>query len=397
MKNYLKHHILLGLLWAGTLLFMQCLPKTSTNQEKPKEENHSLMSATIKKSDFGIIDDSIKVEKFTLKNINGIEIDIITYGGIITSWKVPDQNGRYENIVLGYDKLSQYVESNPYFGAIIGRYGNRIAKGQFTLEGETYQLETNNAPNHLHGGIKGFDKVVWSAKGKEEANAASLKLSYLSKDMEAGYPGKLNCSVIYTLTADNTLTVNYEATTDKTTIINLTQHSYFNLSGDFSTQILDHELTIAAENFLPVDEALIPTGEIIPVEGTPFDFRTAKLVGRDINSEHQQLARGNGYDHCWVLDKPGSMRKVASAYHAKSGRLLEVFSDEPGIQFYSGNFLDGSFPIPGGGYYSYRAGFCLETQHFPDSPNQEEFPSVILKAGETYKSQTAFKFTTKSQ
>ena len=337
------------------------------------------------------------IEKYTLKNANGIELDVISYGGRITSLKVPDRKGNFENIVLGHDQLEDYIrEDNPFFGAIIGRYGNRIANGKFTLEGKEHTLVTNNGTNHLHGGIKGFDKVLWNIEPLNNDNTSSLKLTYLSKDGEEGYPGNLNVSVIYTLTNDNALRVSYQATTDRVTIVNLTQHAYFNLSGDFSKPILDHEVVINADSFLPVDTTLIPTGEIRPVEYSPFDFTTPKVIGKDIDVENEQLKLGKGYDHCWVLNgEQGTMRFVASAYDKASGRFMEVFSEEPGVQFYTGNFLDGTLPIPNGRNYEQRTGFCLETQHYPNSPNQSKFPSVVLKPGEEYSSKTTFKFSIK--
>jgi len=339
--------------------------------------------------------DGRDIDQYSMKNANGMVLDVITYGGIITSWKAPDRAGKYENIALGYDSLNQYLAANPYFGALIGRYGNRIAGGKFSIDAQEYQLETNDNTNHLHGGVKGFDKVVWSVVETSEGDEGILKLRYVSEDMDQGYPGTLTADVTYKLTADNTLEVLYEATTDKKTIVNLTQHTYFNLSANFENNILDHELMINANNYLPVDETLIPTGEIASVEGTPFDFRNAKTIGQDINADHIQLERGKGYDHCWVLNEQGSMRKVASAYHPESGRLLEIHTDEPGIQFYSGNFLDGTLPMPGGGTYGHRTGFCLETQHYPDSPNQEQFPAAVLRPREKYQSKTIFKFSTK--
>ena len=337
------------------------------------------------------------IEKYTLKNANGMELDVISYGGRITSLKVPDRKGNFENIVLGHDQLEDYIrEDNPFFGAIIGRYGNRIANGKFTLEGKEHTLVTNNGTNHLHGGIKGFDKVLWNIEPLNNDNTSSLKLTYLSKDGEEGYPGNLIVSVIYTLTNDNALRVSYQATTDRVTIVNLTQHAYFNLSGDFSKPILDHEVVINADSFLPVDTTLIPTGEIRPVEYSPFDFTTPKVIGKDIDVENEQLKLGKGYDHCWVLNgEQGTMRFVASAYDKASGRFMEVFSEEPGVQFYTGNFLDGTLPIPNGRNYEQRTGFCLETQHYPNSPNQSKFPSVVLKPGEEYSSKTTFKFSIK--
>ena len=362
--------------------------KEASNETETEMKN----PVTISKQVYGVTADSINVESYTLKNENGMELTVITYGGIITSIKAPDKDNVYEDIVLGYNSLAEYTTSSPYFGALIGRYGNRIAKGKFSLDGTAYTLATNNDPNHLHGGLKGFDKVVWTAEVLEDKGA--LKLSYLSKDMEEGYPGDLETIVTYTLTEDNSLEVVYEATTDKKTIVNLTQHSYFNLSGDLSKTILDHEITINADKFIPVDATLIPTGDLKDVLDTPFDFRVAKTIGKDIEVKNEQLKRGLGYDHCWVLNnQKEGMRLTSTAYHKESGRLLEIFSDEPGIQFYSGNFLDGTLPSKQGGNYAFRSGFCLETQHYPDSPNQKNFPSVVLNPDEKYKSKTTFKFS----
>jgi len=357
--------------------------------QKPEKQN------AIVKSNFGNMPDGQLVELYKLKNANGMEVEVMTYGGIITSLKVPDKTGKLEDIVLGYDTLQQYVESNPFFGALIGRYGNRIAKGKFSLNGTEYTLATNNGENHLHGGNKGFDKVVWSAQPLETDN--TLKLTYISQDMEEGYPGTLTTTVTYTLTDNNELKINYKATTNKPTIVNLTQHSYFNLSGDASKLISDHELLIDADTFLPVDEGLIPTGEFRNVENTPFDFRTAKFIGQDISADNLQLQLGQGYDHNWVLNhhEDKGIRFAASAYHPESGRVLEIFTDEPGIQFYSGNVLDGEYHGKNGITYIDRTGFCLETQHYPDSPNQKTFPSVVLNPGEQYSSNTVFKFSIK--
>ena len=350
----------------------------------------------IDKIQFGETMDGTGVDQFILSNNNGMEIRIITYGGIITSWTAPDKNGNYKDIVLGYNTLAEYEAETPYFGALIGRYGNRIAKGKFSLDNQEYTLAVNNGVNHLHGGLKGFDKVVWDAKTIVSDSTVSLELSYLSKDMEEGYPGNLETKVTYTLNNKDELSVNYEATTDKPTIVNLTQHSYFNLTADFNKDILGHELVINADSFLPVDKTLIPTGEFRDVTGTPFDFKTSKAIGTHIDNENIQLKNGLGYDHCWVLnDQDNGVRFVASAYEPVSGRLLEVFSDEPGIQFYSGNFLDGTLPSKNKGMYQHRTGFCLETQHYPDSPNQKNFPSVILKPGEKYKSKTVFRLAIK--
>ena len=394
MKPFTKICYLFLLL--GTLLLnVNCKEKTMKegNEEMSKGETKTIK---VEKSDYGVAERGEKVELFSLKNINGFEVDIITYGGRITSLKTVDNKGKLENVVLGFENLEQYEKDNPFFGALVGRYGNRIAKGKFSLNNTDYTLAKNNGENSLHGGLKGFDKVVWKVVDIQEGDKGVLKLSYLSKDMEEGFPGNLTTMVTYTLNSDNSLDVLYEATTDKTTVVNLTQHSYFNLSGDFSQTILDHEVEIDADTYIPVDGGLIPTGELAMVEGTPFDFREAKLVGKDINAENEQIKLGGGFDHCWVLnDYESGYRSVAKAYHPESGRTLEVLTDEPGIQFYTGNFLDGTLPSPKRGTYAKRSGFCLETQHYPDSPNQPKFPSVTLEPGDKYSTKTTFKFSTK--
>jgi len=360
------------------------------------KKNKIMQLVTIEKKAFGKTKDGINIDQFLLKNQNGMEINAINYGGIITSWKAKDRNGNYKDIVPGFNNLYEYEANSPYFGAIIGRYGNRIAKGKFTLNEENYTLALNNDENHLHGGLKGFDKVVWDAKEVVNDSSASLVLSYVSKDMEEGYPGNLRIQVIYTLDNNDELSVKYQAVSDKTTIINLTQHSYFNLSADFNKNILDHEIVINADSFLPIDSTLIPTGEIRNVSGTSFDFRKPKKVGEEINTLNKQLMFGNGYDHCWVLNNQDQgLRFVASAYDSETGRLLEIFSDQPGIQFYSGNFLDGTLKSKIGGTYDFRSGFCLETQHYPNSPNENNFPSVILRPEEKYVTETIFKFSSK--
>lgn len=394
MKKIKLYFFVLLLIVMGSLV-TQC---KNDKKEQPAETETSVKEPLpITKSDFGMMPDSTIIEKYTLKNANGVEMDVITYGGRIISLKVPDKNGKIENVVLGYNSLEDYLnDSDPFFGALIGRYGNRIAKGKFTLNGTEYTLATNNGENHLHGGVLGFDRVVWNVEPLESEKGPSLKLSYLSKDGEEGYPGNLNVTVVYALTNDNVFEVYYEATTDKATVVNLTQHAYFNLSGDFTKPILDHELTINADKYLPVDATLIPTGELADVTNTPFNFRTAKRVGKQIEADNDQLKKGLGYDHCWILNNQNNgMRFAASAYQPESGILLEIYTDEPGIQFYSGNFLDGTLPMPNGGTYAHRTGFCLETQHYPDSPNQRNFPSTVLNPGETYKTTTSFKFSTK--
>ena len=348
----------------------------------------------IKTEDF----DSIQL--YTLTNASGMTIKVTNYGAIITSIIVPDRTGKMADVALGYDKVEAYMNAvdRPYFGAIVGRYGNRIAKGAFTINGEKYSLALNNAPNHLHGGIIGFDKVVWDAKPAQIEGGNALELSYLAKDKEEGYPGNLQIKITYTLTNDNILKVDYLATTDKATPVNLTQHSYFNLKGEGEGTILDHELMINAKSYTPIDAGSIPTGEIAAVAGTPFDFTTPKKIGRDIGQQNEQLQFGIGYDHNFVLDKAGNdgaMTFAARVYEPSSGRMLEVATTEPGIQFYCGNFLDGRLKGKAGKAYVHRGGLCLETQHYPDSPNQPNFPSTILKPSETYKTSTTFKFSTK--
>lgn len=332
---------------------------------------------------------------FTLKNENGMEIAITNYGGIVVSVMAPDRNGEFADVVLGFDSLSGYLGEHPYFGAIIGRHGNRIAEGRFTLEGETYQLVTNNGPNHLHGGTYGFDKVLWQGSEMSTDSTVGVLLEYQSADMEEGYPGNLDVRVTYTLNNKNELRIQYEATTDAPTICNLTNHSYFNLAGAGNGTILDHLLMINADRYTPVDSTLIPTGELAPVEGTPFDFREPTPIGARINADHPQIENGGGYDHNFVLNRSGEgLQLAARATEPNSGRVLEVFTTEPGLQFYSGNFLDGSVIGKGGTPYEYRYGFCLETQHYPDAPNQPGFPSTVLRPGEQYDTETIYRFTT---
>ena len=376
------------------LFLVQCKNENKEPEVLEESDNAVNPENVVMKEDYGIMPNGVKVEQFTLENEEGMEVKIITYGGRITSLKVPDKDGTFEDVVLGFDSLEQYLEENPFFGALIGRYGNRIDQGKFLLNGEEFTLTQNDGENHLHGGAKGFDKVVWEVL---EADSKFLRLKYVSQDMEEGYPGELETIVTYMLNEDNSLDVEYEATTDETTIVNLTQHSYFNLSGDFSEKILDHIVEINADKFVPVTENLIPIGDIDPVAGTPFDFTKPTRIGERIEDEHEQLLRGLGYDHCWVLNnQDNGMHFAASAYHPESGRVLEVFTNEPGIQFYTGNFLDGTLPLQDDeGFYEKRTGFCLETQHYPDSPNQEGFPSVVLKPGEKYTSKTSFQFSVK--
>jgi aldose 1-epimerase len=327
-----------------------------------------------------------------------MQVKVTNYGAIVTAILVPDRNGKLGDITLGYDRVEDYINAvdKPYFGAIVGRYGNRIANGEFTIDGETYSLATNNGPNHLHGGVIGFDKVVWDAELVGGKGWSGLELSYLAKDKEEGYPGNLSIKVTYKLTDANELIVDYLATTDKATPVNLTQHSYFNLKGEGEGNILDHELMINASKYTPVDSTSIPTGEMTSVTGTPFDFTAAKSIGRDIGKKDEQLEFGLGFDHNFVLNREGDgLSMAASVHEPTTGRVMEIMTTEPGIQFYCGNFLDGRLKGKSGKPYVHRGGFCLETQHYPDSPNQENFPSTILKPGEEYRTTTVFKFSAK--
>src|SRR5256885_6984859 len=354
--------------------------------------------AKVTKESFGKTSDGQGVDIYTLTNRHGVEAKITNYGGIVTSLKVPDRNGKLDDVVLGFDNLDAYVKRNPYFGAIIGRYGNRIAKGHFTLNGVEYKLAVNNGENHLHGGIKGFDKIVWNARVLKVPNAAVLELTYLSKDGEEGYPGNLSVKVIYTLTNANELKIEYLGTTDKDTVVNLTSHSYFNLAGQGNGDILNHQLLINARRFTPTDAGSIPTGELKRIKGTPFDFTSAFRIGDRINDDDQQLKFGKGYDHNFVLNgRMGTLRQAAVVYEPTSGRSMEIWTTEPGIQFYTGNFLDGTLTGKDGKVYQQRYGFCLETQHFPDSPNHRSFPTTVLRRGQRYHTITIHKFKTSSR
>ena len=354
--------------------------------------------ATVKKESFGKTADGQNVDLYKLTNAKGMEVKITTYGGIITSLKVPDRKGKLDDVVLGFDNLDPYLKGGPYFGALIGRYGNRIAKGRFTLDGVEYKLAVNNGENHLHGGIKGFDKVVWSAKSARTRNGAAVVLTYLSKDGEEGYPGNLSVKVVYSLTNANELRIDYSATTDKDTVINLTSHSYFNLAGQGNGDILKHRLSINANRFTPTDAGSIPTGELKSVRGTPFDFSKATVVGARISQDDEQIKFGNGYDHNFVLNgKMGTLRRAASVSESSSGRHMEVWTTEPGIQFYTGNFLDGTLIGKDGKVYKQRYGFCLETQHYPDSPNKPKFPSTVLKKGGHYRTTTIYRFSVQTK
>lgn len=350
-------------------------------------------SPAVTRSPFGTLPDGTAVELFTFSNANGIEVRAITYGGIIVSLRTPDRAGTLDDIVLGFDSLDRYVADSPYFGALIGRYGNRIARGQFALDGKTYTLARNNGPNALHGGPKGFHAVVWSGEPFTDARGTGVVFSYTSRDGEEGYPGTLHVKVTYLLDDRNRLSFIYEATTDAPTPVNLTQHSYFNLAGHDAGDILGHELQLNASRYTPVDATLIPTGALAPVEGTPLDFRTPTAIGARIASTDEQIVRGKGYDHNFVIDAgQGELPVAARLYEPRTGRTLEVSTSEPGIQFYSGNFLDGTLRGKGGVVYAQRTGLCLETQHFPDSPNQPSFPGTILRPGTTLRSTTVLTF-----
>ncbi len=339
--------------------------------------------------------DGRPVTLYTLTNANGVEVDTLNYGGIILSIRVPDRKGQFADIVLGHEKLEGYIPNPPYIGAVVGRYANRIANGTFQLDGKTYTLPKNDGPNTLHGGTdKTFNKVVWD--GEALKGKTGVAYTYLSKDGDDGFPGNLKVRVTYTLTNSNELVIDYEATTDKTTVLNLSQHSYFNLAGEGTGDILNHEVMLNADRFTPVDKNLIPTGELRPVKGTPMDFTTPTKVGARIDDNYEQLVLGHGYDHNWVINRKGDgLTLAARVYEPTSGRVLEVSTTQPGVQFYSGNFLDGTVVGKQGHVYKRRYGLCLETQHFPDSPNHPDFPSTVLKPGETFKSKTVFKFSTK--
>ena len=331
------------------------------------------------------------MKKYKISNDKGVSAEIISYGAIVVSLTTPNRNGQLEDIILGFDDLASYEKDNTFQGAIVGRYGNRIAGGKFSLDGKVYQLNLNDGPNHLHGGPKGFFKVIWDI---EQLDSQSVRLTYVSPDGEKGYPGEVKISVVYTITDDDALRIDYYGTTDRPTILNPTSHCYFNLSGSPKNTILDHELMLNADFFTPIDEFSIPTGEIRPVAGTPLDFREPKPIGRDIDAEDEQIKFGKGYDHNWVINgKPGQVRLAATVYESKSGRLMECLTDQAGLQFYSGNFLDGSLIGKGGIRYNYRCALCLEAQAFPDSPNKPHFPSVVLRPGEEYRQTTIYRFS----
>jgi aldose 1-epimerase len=347
--------------------------------------------AHVNRSAFGKLPDDGGVDLFTLTNVHGIEVRAMTYGATIVSVRTPDRRGRIGDITLGFDSVEGYLTRSRFFGAVVGRYGNRIARGQFSIDGRMFQLAANNGPNHLHGGVKGFDKVLWSGEPFERDGDVGVVLRYTSRDGEEGYPGTLPTTVTYTLTPRDELIVDYRATSDKATHVNLTQHTYFNLAGEGSGDVLRHQIAIDADRFTPVDEQMIPTGELASVEGTPFDFRRATSIGARIDADHPQLRRAGGYDHNFVLNGRTELHLAARVVELSTGRTLEVDTTQPGVQFYTGNRLDGP-EGKGGHVYGPRSGFCLETQHFPDSPNHPDFPSTLLRPGATYVSRTVFRF-----
>ncbi|MCB0685640.1 MAG: galactose mutarotase [Saprospiraceae bacterium] len=379
-------------------LIISCQSKTSVSNETAQESNmQDKETLTLTKKPFGETPEG-PADLYTFKNKNGMTVEITNYGGIITSIVVPDRDGKMEDVVLGFDNLQQYLDENPFFGALVGRYGNRIGKAQFTIDGQQYKLLANNGVNHLHGGKQGFDKHLWEARIIDQDGAPALELHLLSPDMDEGYPGNLNVKVVYSLNDDNKLTIDYTATTDKATVVNLTNHSYFNLAGHDHGTILDHEIMINADHYTPVDDGLIPTGVIAPVDGTPFDLRKPTKIGAGIDSDNPQIQIGKGYDHNLVLNHEpggGKVQLAAVVFEPTSGRVMETLTSEPGVQFYSGNFMSGEMVGKGGKVYPHRGAFCLETQHFPDSPNKPEFPSVLLKPGETYHTTTAYRFSTR--
>jgi aldose 1-epimerase len=380
---YLK---LVGLLLGG---LGAALGDAANAQAGTKEKGN------VKKEAFGKTADGIGIDQYILSNAAGMTAKIITYGAILTELDVPDRNGKLDDVVLGFDNLKDYLERNPHFGAIVGRVANRIAKGKFTLDGKEYTLALNNGPHSLHGGLKGFDKQIWRAEAKPTPNGAAVELHYVSKDGEEGYPGNLRVTVVYTLTNDNALRLDYTAQTDKTTPVNLTNHTYFNLAGAKSGDILDHEVMIAADKYTPTDDTLIPTGEIKPVKDTPLDFTTPQRIGARI--DQLKSYPGGGYDHNFVLNNSGKGEPTLAVRvrEPKTGRILEMYTTEPAVQFYTGNFLNGKLTGRGGVVYKKHAGFCLEAQHFPDSVHHDNFPSILLKPGETYRQTTIYKFLAK--
>ena len=383
---------------AALLLSLACskdAPRTDSAAARPAAAattSLDTLALSVHKTPYGKTPDGKVVDAYTMRNRNHVIVQVITWGATITNIGAPDRTGHFDDIVLGYDSLPGYLNNTQYFGVVVGRYGNRIARGKFTLDGKTYSLAINNAPNTLHGGLKGFDKVVWTAEPVQTDSAVGVALTYVSRDGEEGYPGTLTAKVTYTLNDRNELAIDYQATTDKATPVNLTNHTYWNLRGEGNGDILSHTLMINADSMTPVDSTLIPTGQITPVSGTPFDFRTPTAIGARVNQDDQQIKNGKGYDHNFVLNHgaPGALVHAARLADPQSGRTVDIYTTEPGVQFYSGNFLDGKIVGKNGHKYGYRSGTALETQHYPDSPNQPNFPSTILKPGATYKSRTVF-------
>ncbi|MFN0048561.1 MAG: aldose epimerase family protein [Cytophagales bacterium] len=392
MKNV---HVIVKGMYASAIVvgLMSAIIACNKKVENAEAGNRK---SNIEKAVFGKISDSTSADIYTLTNANEMVVKITNFGGIITSIQTPDKAGKLAEVTLGFDSLASYVAPHPSFGAIVGRYANRIAKGKFTLNNQTYTLAINNGENHLHGGLRGFDKALWKAEiVKSDSGLSALKLTYLSRDMEEGYPGNLSLTVTYTLKNDNGLQIDYMATTDKPTVLNLTNHAYFNLNGA-KTDVLAHEVKINASTFTPINKNSIPLGNLQDVKGTPFDFTTFTTIGANINADDEQIQFGNGYDHNFVVDKEKDVLALAAtAYEPESGRVLEMYSTEPGVQFYTGNFLDGSLKGKNGIAYGKRFGFCFESQHFPDSPNQADFPTTVLNVGETFHSTTVYKFSVK--
>jgi aldose 1-epimerase len=377
-----------------TLVVIVLLVSSLVGSVSSAEASSSAGKHAIKKESFGKTPDGKPVDVYTLTNSHGLEARIMNFGGIVLSVRVPDRNGKLDDVVLGFDSLEPYLTNDPHFGSIIGRYANRIANGKFTLDGVEYTLPKNNGPNTLHGGVKGFDKALWQAEPSQSEKGVALVLRYTSKDGEEGFPGNLKTKVTYTLTDSDELAIDYEATTDKATPVNLTSHGYFNLAGQGTGDVLAHELLINADRFTPVDTNLIPTGELRPVKGTPLDFTKTNPIGARINDNYEQLVLAHGYDHNFVINRKGQGLELAARVHEPStGRVLEIHTTEPGVQFYSANFLDGTISGKQGRVYKQHYAFCLETQHFPDSPNHPSFPSTILRPGQTYHSRTVYKFS----
>ena len=389
-----RHSILLAIAACTSLTLIAC--NAQAPADRRQEQAPPPPAAHVSRAPFGKMPDGTPVEIFTLTSATGMEVRTMPYGAIVVSLRVPDRSGHAADVALGFDNLDDYITKNsPYFGVIAGRYANRIAKGRFTLDGKTYRLATNNGPNHLHGGVRGFDKILWHAEPFERGGTAGVVYTLTSHDGDEGYPGTLTATVSYTVSASNALTLDYEATTDRATPVNLTHHTYFNLAGEGAGDILGHVLTLDADRFTPADDTLIPTGVIAPVDHTPFDFRTPTAVGANIDADDVQLHRGGGYDHNFVLNGTG-LHHAARVVDPLSGRTLDVSTTEPGLQFYTGNFLDGTITGKAGHAYARRGGLCLETQHFPDSPNHANFPTTIVRPGTPYRSQTVFAFGTAS-